>query len=87
MGPPRFELGSEDPQSPRMPGYPMAPFHNIFSDVTYVLNHVVLRNFKAGKGSHIRIVSVTHKIIRCLTYGTTDTLISLNNKPLNNKTN
>lgn len=26
MGPSRFELESEDPQSPRMPGYPMAPF-------------------------------------------------------------
>ncbi len=25
MGPSRFELESEDPQSPRMPGYPMAP--------------------------------------------------------------
>lgn len=25
MGPPRFELESEDPQSPRMPGYPTIP--------------------------------------------------------------
>ncbi len=25
MGPPRFERESEDPQSPRIPGYPTAP--------------------------------------------------------------
>ena len=25
MGPPRFERESEDPQSPRMPGYPTVP--------------------------------------------------------------
>jgi len=42
MGPSRFELESEDPQSPRMPGYPMAPFHTIFSAVPYVLNHIIL---------------------------------------------
>lgn len=28
MGPPRFELESEDPQSPRMPGYPTIPCRN-----------------------------------------------------------
>ncbi len=42
MGPSRFELESEDPQSPRMPGYPMAPFHTIFSAVPYVLTHIIL---------------------------------------------
>ena len=31
MGPPRFELESEDPQSPRMPGYPTIPLHYLVS--------------------------------------------------------
>lgn len=35
MGPSRFELESEDPQSPRMPGYPMAPipYYFLTSDI------------------------------------------------------
>lgn len=36
MGPPRFERESEDPQSPRIPGYPTAPCSTNISSPLFI---------------------------------------------------
>ncbi len=83
MGPSRFELESEDPQSPRMPGYPMAPFHTIFSAVPYVLNHSILHSNRQEQDIKEKIAGYAY-VLWALYHDMADILIRQNNKPLNN---
>jgi hypothetical protein len=84
MGPSRFELESEDPQSPRMPGYPMAP-------IPYYLLNGSICTYPYFPEPFGKTDSSEHKdeeerrFMSGISDGSrTDILICPNNKPLNN---